>query len=208
MHHPVVHGRDKVRAHFQNEHRQGQHRRQQQGAAQRAGFTFAAFLLLVTGRSRAHACNARGVAGVFYGSQQISDGDRTGQMTHLRPFGRQVDAGRDHARQLRKAALHATNAGRTGHPVDAQFGGGFAHGVARAFDGTDHRLRIGRPDEAEIGPLGGQVDRRRLHAGDGGQRALHPAHTGSAGHALDGQAQAAERRAGPGSNRRHGAVLG
>ncbi len=208
MHHPVVHGRNEVRAHFQNEDRQGQQRRQQQGAAQRARFAFAAFLLLVTGRGRAHADRARGVAGVLHGGLQIGDGHRAGQMAHVRPLGGQVDAGRDHARQLRKTLFHATDAGRTRHPLDAQLGGLFADVVARAFDGAHRSLRVGRADEAEIGPLGGKVDRGALHAGDGGQRTLHPAYAGGTGHALDGQTQAADRRAGPGSNRRHGAVLG
>ncbi|MNV62391.1 hypothetical protein D3C71_1549360 [compost metagenome] len=62
-----------------------------------------------------------------------------------------------------------------------------AGGVARRGDRSHQRRR--RRTALHRGPLGGEVDAGRLHAGHRQQCALHAAHAGGAGHAFDFQFQ-------------------
>ncbi|MND82839.1 hypothetical protein D3C80_746830 [compost metagenome] len=88
-------------------------------------------------------------------------------MAHPGTLGRQVDIRFDHARNLPERFLNPTDTGRAGHIFDAEFSGFFTNGVTGALDGTNGCLRIGAIAESDIGALGGQVDRGRLHAGNG-----------------------------------------
>src|SRR5690606_25368850 len=88
------------------------------------------------------------------------------------------------------------HAGRAAHLLDGQLGGLFAHGVARALDGSHGRLRVGRAGEADIGALRGEIDRGRIDTRELFECALDTAYAGRAGHAFDRQTQAAAR--GPG----------
>ncbi|MNL00017.1 hypothetical protein D3C87_1204350 [compost metagenome] len=171
----MVHGGNQVRAHLEHEDRQGERGGNEQGAPQPLRLALATRAVLVV-RIRCFGGQAAGlVARLLNRRFEVGRGDDSGQVAHPRALGRQVDAGLEHARDLCQRLLDPAHARRAGHVLDGEFGGLFAHGVAGAFDGPHGRLRVGRAGEADVGALGGQVDRGRLHAGDGLQRALDAA---------------------------------
>ena len=101
-------------------------------------------------------------------------------------FGRQVDAGIDHARKLLERLFDPGDAGGAAHAADGERGLGHLRVIAGTLDGADQRGRI---DLGRIGDhmrfLGGEID---AHFGDAGQllqRPLDPPHAARAGHAFD-----------------------
>ncbi|VTR21261.1 Uncharacterised protein [Serratia fonticola] len=68
---------------------------------------------------------------------------------------------------MRQRLLNSSDAGCAGHLFDRQFGSLFTDGVTGAFDSTNRRLWIGHAAKGDICPLGGKIDRGRLHAGNG-----------------------------------------
>jgi hypothetical protein len=182
----VVEGRHQVPAHFQREHRQGQHRGQQQVALEHAQFIGMPLCLgILAGTGRVDA--AGGVAGPGDGGDQRTGVQRRITL-HAGAFGGQVDAGRLHARHRLQRALHAAHARSAGHAFDHQFhrrrG---AHLVAHLAHRLHQHLALDAAIGLHAGAFGGQVDAGLPHAGHRLERALYPAHAGSAGHAFDHQ---------------------
>ncbi len=105
-----------------------------------------------------------------------------------RLLGREIDVGSENAGWRAKRLLHPADATRARHADDRQ---GLLCGhdsVARSLDGGDEvARRDGAGVEGDRRLLGGEVDRRLVHAVDLADGALGPGYATGAGHACDRQ---------------------
>jgi len=186
----MVEGRDHVRAHFQHEHGQREHRGHDQRAAQALQFG-----RLAPGRGSGGAARIQRAGLVAGGGHRLDQRLRRHRARDfdMGAFGRQVDAGRAHARHRLQRALDPPHARSAGHAGDGQFHGAGGHGVAGLLDRLHRRADIRRAGKAHVGALGGQVDHRVADARHRLQRALDTPHARGASHALDRQADGARR---------------
>ncbi|MNF74531.1 hypothetical protein D3C84_565680 [compost metagenome] len=108
-----------------------------------------------------------------------------------RLLGGQVDADREHARQLRQGALDAADATGAGHAGDGQFQTFAGHPIAGAGNGGEQLLQaVRRRLDARL--FAGQVDRGAGDVGHLAQGALDPAGAAGAGHAADRQIESGQ----------------
>ena len=130
-HDPFVHGGDHMTAHFQHDHRRGQHGGGDQPARQRSGFI----------RARVPLAGARDLGGLITGLgdgvAEILDGRRPLEHAHAGAFGREIDARRQDAGRRQQRFFDMGDARRAGHAAHAQ--------LQRLNDGliagVGHRLR-------------------------------------------------------------------
>ena len=193
---PVVERGHHVAAHFQQKHGQ----RKRRGKDQRL-FERLTLCGLALGRGVFHG---RTFTGLGHGRGFIASlGNGGNQRAHIGAvidrdagtLGRQIDHGVLHAGHFFQRPLHPAHARGAGHAAYLQVHTLCWHGIAGFFNGR-HGLRqdgrsLGGVVQFETGFFGGQIHHSVLHAGDLFERALYPAHTGCAGHALDRKVKSA-----------------
>ena len=183
--HQLVHAGDHVRAHLDDEHRQGQHRSNQQVAPQ--GLAFALLARCIGfGTGTGLAQQTSGIPG---SGHRIHQRLFTGHTLDAGPLGGQIHHHSGHSGHRLEHPLDPTDTGGAGHVLHRQLGGAGQHPVTGLLHRLHQRGTVQRSGSADIRPLGRQVDRHRLHPLDPGQGLFHPPDTGSTGHALDGEAQ-------------------
>ncbi len=177
-----MHAGNHVRAHFEHEHRQRQH-----GGQGQVALEFGALGVLLLGgflvglRAGIHRVGL--VADLLDGRDQVRHG---GHAAHGGTLGREVDRGLGDAGHGLECLLDAAHAGGAGHALDRQFDGASRHVVADLLDRLDQRDAIDRTGQADVRPLGGEIDGHAVHARHLGQGGLDSADAARAGHALDG----------------------
>ena len=174
---PVVQRRDQVAAHLQKEDRQGQPARDQK-------VTLQAALFLLAGGGLVGGTDLRCLRLI----SRPADRGRAVRSLHRRPLCRQVDRGRQHARNGGNRLLDPQHTRGAGHALDADLQRRDLDVVAGAADRSDDRLAHGGAVVTDIGALGRQVDRGGGHAGHPGDGLLDPGNAGRASHAGDAEA--------------------
>ena len=192
----MMHGGNQVRAHLQNEHRQAEDGGNQQGPLQPPGLALAPLVVLLARIREVGRQASRRIPRPLHCGLKVGSRNGTGEVSDPGALGGQVDAGLPHAGHLRQRLLDPAHTRGTGHAFDCQLGGFFTHRVARALDGIYHRLQIGRSAEGNIGALGGQIDRGRLHARYRLERTFDPTDARGARHAFNRQTQTRPHSAG------------
>ena len=206
---PVMEAGEDMAAHLDDEDRQGQAKRGQEGAAQpgRIGIVI---------EMRALCLGSLGPGGIALRRDQIGQRLRadTGAMGDFGGAGDQIDLGLRDAGGLGQRPLDPTDAGGTAHPLDIQGGVFLQRRIAGAFQclgGAGQGACIQKPHPCAAG---GEVHLRRLDALHGGKCALGPADAGGAAEpaqrqldiaALNGQGRSGGK--GCVSGGRHGLVL-
>ena len=180
-----MHAGDHVRAHLDDEHRQGQHGGNQQVTPQGLALALLARRIgLGTGTRLAQ--QTRGISGPGHRIDQCLC---AGHTLDTGPLGGQIHHHSGHSGHRLEHPLDPTDTGGAGHVLHRQLGGAGQHPVTGLLHRLHQRGTVQRSGSADIRPLGRQVDRHRLHPLDPGQGLFHPPDTGSTGHALDGEAQ-------------------
>ena len=166
--------RNQHRGHVEQHERERKPGRPQQAPAQREALALTCLRLGIFGSGVALGVD-HAVAGTLHGGPQV--GPRgAGRRAHGRTLGGQVDAGRHDAGHGPQRTLDAPGAGGARHAREDERRLLGPHVVARRLDGLgEGRERRGGGVEANARALGGEVDRRFLHAGRPGERLLDAA---------------------------------
>ena len=179
----AMHPGDQVRAHFQQEHRQGEGRRHSGPAGQPAR------LFILAGTRvfpRAVLRQGRGIACVNRRLEQVGDHDRAFEISHRGGFRGQIDVHVQHARHRRQRLVHPPDAGRAGHGGHVQTNALSPDGIADLFQLLDDVRDALRPVDLRLGRLAGEVDANVADTRQAGKPTLHPPNARGAGHVLKG----------------------
>ncbi len=172
-HDQIMHSRDRVRTHFENEDRQGQQSRQCDVALQsnRLGFFTGSGFPVVS------AASINGLCAVTRPLDRLDEQRHIHIALDYCPLSCKVYCCRDHAGNSFQGALHGPNAGGTGHAVNGELGGSGRNGIAGLLDAADQRLTIHRSGSHDIGPFRGEIDGGAFDAGHGLERLFNAANT-------------------------------